>query len=92
MTTTTEYITRLPTLTPRARELQLAIDWWMKQYQEARALSRAAWKIYNDAVDNHDARKIIDELYACGCVHEDVAIDAWGKWQQAKAELLALNN
>lgn len=92
MITTTAYITRLPELTPRARELQLAIDFWKKQYQEARVLSGAAWKMYNAAIDNEDGRETIDQLYGHAVLADDIAIDAWGKWQAAKAELLAFYN
>lgn len=89
---TLTYVTKLPELLPRARELQLAIDYWMKIYQEARVLSSAAWNMYNDAVDNNDGRDVIDALYGQSCLSEDIAIDAWGHWQQAKVELLAFYN
>jgi hypothetical protein len=92
MTTTKVTYSCLPHLTPRARELQLSIEFWMKQYQEARVLSSAAWKMHIDAIDNGDDKQTIDQLYAHGCLAEDIAIDSWGKWNAAKAELLALYN
>jgi hypothetical protein len=82
----------LPHLTPRARELQLSIEYWMKMYQEARVLSSVAWDEHTKAIDTSADPKAINALYGQGTMLEDIAIDAWQKWQDAKGEMLALLN
>ena len=92
MTTTKVTYSCLPHLTPRAKELKWSIEFWEEQHKEALVLSSAAWKMHIDAIDNGDDKQTINELYAHGCLAEDIAIEYWGKWNDAKAELLALLN
>jgi len=90
-TLTRFYITRLPELTPKYKNLQLSIDWWKKCYSESGLLADDAWQLYDEAIERGD-RAVVNEVYEQAKMLEDISLGAWGQWQDAKRDLLALSN
>ncbi len=74
------------------RELQWACDWWKHQYAEAGYQSDVAWKMYGDAIDNEDEPAEIEELFKMATMFDDICKATWRKWDEAKAQYLAVLN
>jgi len=85
--------TRFPKVqTSQLRSLQLSIEYWQKIYAEAGAEKELAWQLYQDAIDDKQPRAFIDELSTLARMLDDICRDAWQEWQDAKRDLLAINN
>lgn len=91
-TLTRSYITKLPELSPKLRELQWSVEYWQKAYAEAGLQKELAWKLYDDAIEDEQSHEFIDEVFITTKILDDICRDAWGHWQDAKAILLALKN
>lgn len=93
LSTYTRNILKLPQMaTSRTRELQWGITWWEQCYKESKAHEDLAWKLYNDAVDNEDAREQIESLYVVAEMFKANRIAAWREWQECKRQYLELLN
>ena len=88
-----QQLSQMPQITTSTiRELQWAIDWNQKLYSEASLNKAQAWQLYNEAIDNENPREEIEDLFAIAMMFECVAKEAWGAWQNAKRDYLALMN
>jgi hypothetical protein len=74
------------------RELQWACDWWKHQYAEAGYQSDVAWKMYGDAIDNEDEPALIESLFEVATIFDEIRRDTWHKWNEVKAQYLAMLN
>ena len=93
MALSTLQILQLPQkVTSRVRELQWGMDWYEKCHKESKAHEDLAWKLYNDAVDNEDAREKIESLYVVAEMFKANRIAAWHEWQECKRQYLELLN
>lgn len=86
------YITRLPQLTPKLRELELAIDYWKQMHAEAGSQKEQAWRQYNEAVDNEQPFSLISDLLGTAMLFDDICRDTWEEFEAAKKQLLELLN
>ena len=86
-------LTQYPEIaTSQFRELQWSVDWWKHQYAEAGSQSDIAWKMYGDAIDNQDEPALIESLFECATMFDQICKDTWAIWQDAKAQYLAMLN
>lgn len=86
----TTYITQLPKLTPKLQQLQLSVEYWQKCYSEAGSQADEAWRMYDEMIDSEKSYFIVDDLYENAAMYEDISLDAWKRWQEAKRRLLEL--
>ena len=86
------YITKLPEVTNPITELQWKIDWWRDQYATAKESTQAAWKMYDDAIEQGEPQDMKDELFGMAEMFEAIEHESWRRWQNAKAEYLAKLN
>jgi hypothetical protein len=86
------YVTTLPEYTPHAKFLQLQIENWQLQYAQAGAQKEQAWQLYGEAIDEEMHPDEIEQRFIMAQLFDDIAREAWGEWQKAKAELLLLLN
>lgn len=89
--TKTLFLTQ-PVTSSRVRELQWQLSWWKTQKEEAQTAARNAWRIYQEAVDQHCTKDEIDELRGVAEMFDSIAVDAWHKEDDAKRDYLALMN
>jgi len=86
-------LTQYPEIaTSQLRELQWSCDWWKRQYAEAGYHCDLAWPAYGEAIDNQEPREEIDQLFIVAMMFDGIKSDAWRKWDQAKAQYLAVMN
>ena len=78
--------------TSSIRELQWSIDFWSKAYAEAGYGSEVAWRLYGDAIDDQEPQDAIEQLFVIAEMFDGIKSDAWHKWQDAKAQYLAVLN
>ena len=91
--TRTRNILNLPQMiTSRTRELQWGIGWWEKQYEEAQAQEKLAWKIYDDAIENNDPIEEKNAIFIACKLFEANRITAYRNWQECKRQYLELMN
>lgn len=74
------------------RELQWACDWWKRQYAETGYQSVIAWELYGNAIDNEEPQAEIESLFEVATMFDNIRKDAWRKWDEAKAQYLAMMN
>jgi hypothetical protein len=85
-------ISRLPEVTVTDhRKLELAIDVCALAYAEAAANTAAAWKMFDDAVEDGDTEQKND-LAELAAFCESVQALTYQEWQDAKQLLLSLSN
>lgn len=92
MQTTLIQIQSMPDMVNRVRRLQWSIDWWAGMYVESCLHRDAAWKIYDDAIENGDSLEEKQMLFSIAQTYDEISRDAWRHWDNAKAELLATYN
>ena len=86
-------ITALPEVsTSNLRKLQWSIDWWQLAFAEAKTAANNAWRIQQEAIDNHEPQDEIKLLGDVAMVFDKDAHDAWHIWQNCKRHYLALCN
>jgi len=78
--------------TSHLREITWSIDWYKQSYFDAKAQSKLAWKIYDDAIENEDPREQINLFFEIAAMFDATRCRAWHKWQNAKRDYLALLN
>ena len=93
MALSTLKILQLPQkVTSRVRELQWGMDWYEKCHKEAKAHEELTWKLYDDAIENKDARVQIESLYVVAEMFKANRIAAWREWQECKRQYLEMMN
>lgn len=85
-------LTHLPKVISRLQELQLSIEFWQKCYAEAGAQAEEAWEQYDAMIDGGKSYTAINDFYEAAAMFEDISLDAWRNWQEAKRQLLELSN
>ncbi len=86
------YITHLPNLTSKLQELQFSVDWWQRCYAEAGEQADKAWEEYDRMIEKEMPYSVVNDWYTSAALFEDISLDAWHEWQQAKRNLLDLYN
>lgn len=90
--TTTQIFTLPQVSTSYAREVAWAVDYWKSKYARVSMQSQAAWRMYNEAIDNELPRDEINKLYFIANLFDELRRDTWRELDNAKARYLALQN
>lgn len=93
MALSTLQILQLPQkVTSRVRELQWGMEWYEKQYKEAKAHEDIAWKVYDDAIESGASTEEKNSIFIACKVFEANRIAAYRDWQECKRQYLELLN
>ena len=88
----TTYINHLRAATPALKDLQLSVEYWQMMYAEAALEVSRAWKIYDEALECQAPREVIEDALGAIQTFEAIYKDTYTEWENAKAQLLALQN
>lgn len=93
MTLAYSYITKLPVVkVTHIDELEFAVDYFAQRYAEITLKKFDAWLLYNEAIDKELGTETIRLLGELAATFELESVATWQEWQDAKRDLLAINN
>jgi len=78
--------------TSNLRELQWSVTWWQHAYAEAGESATRAWTYVDEAIENNESHEYIRALREMAVMFDCIRCDTWHKWDEAKAQYLALYN
>lgn len=93
MTLAYSYITKLPVIkVTHIDELEFAVDYYAQRYAEISLKKFDAWELYNEAIDKELGTETIRSIGELAAAIELEVHHTWLEWQDAKRDLLAINN
>ena len=78
--------------TSHARELQLAMQFWAKRYDEISYKRNEVWQLYDDAIDSQESTQTIREIGEVAKAIEFETVEAWKLWKESQRNYIALMN
>jgi hypothetical protein len=90
MTIAAHYITRLPEVkVSNLTQLEWTVDQAHKEYLQAKGNTIAAWKMFDDAIEDGADIETKNEISELAEFCEFVEKQTWHEWDEAKKQLLA---